>query len=446
MKKLNILYILCFLITSVAMAQPAANKVVIDEVVAVVGNIPILKSDIHNLVAQSKTEGMGPKDNCYALEEMLFQKLLVNQAQLDSVEINDKQVEQELDKRLRYYIGQFGSQDRLEEFYNKPLAEIKDEFRPLVKEQILAQTMQGKIVNDLKVTPGEIRSFYNSIPVDSLPLINSEIEVCQIVKMPPISEEEKKNTKEKLEKIRQRIVNGEDFSTLAVLYSEDPGSASKGGELGMMGRGQLVPEFEATAFELKGKEVSRIIETQFGYHIIQQIERRGEMMNCRHILLIPKVNPSDLYKASQKLDTVYSILKTDTITFEQAVLRYSDDAETKYNSGLMVNPGTGTTRFEMDELDQQTFFVVDKLNVGEFSRPVRMQTSDGKQAYRILYLRTKTEPHRANLKEDYQRIQNIALLEKQNKAVSAWIKKKKNSVYIQVDPEYKKCNFKNEWF
>jgi len=427
-----------------------AQEKVLDEVIAVIANQPIKHSDIVNTKKQIKEQQQEDNDkepnDCEILEQLLFQKMLIYQAQVDSVQVTDKQIEQELDKRIRYFTQQLGSEQKLEEFYHKSISEIKDEFRDKIREQLLTQSMQGKITGGVTVTPSEVRAFYRSLPPDSIPFINSEVEVARIMKSPPISAEEKKSTREKLEKLRDRIVAGADFAAMAALYSEDPGSAAKGGELGFMGRGMLVPEFEAVAFELKPGEVSRIVETPFGFHIIQLIERLGEQFNTRHILLIPKTNSADMLKAQQSLDSVYQLLLTNKeLTFEKAAEKYSDDHDTKYNGGLIVNQATGTTRFEMNELDRQLFFATDKLKVGEFTKPLPYQTSDGKKAYQILYLKTKTEAHKANLKDDYQRLQNAAMQQKQAKLVENWIKKKKRSTYIQIDDQYKTCVFKNAW-
>jgi peptidyl-prolyl cis-trans isomerase SurA len=421
---------------------------VLDEIIAVIANQPIKLSDIYNTQKQLKEQSDNEEipTECEILEQLLFQKMLIYQAQVDSVEIADKQIEQELDKRIRYFAQQLGSEQKLEEYYNKTIAQIKDEFRDKIKEQLLIQTMQNKVSGNITISPSEVRNYYRSLHPDSIPFINSEVEIARIMKSPPISEEEKKQTRERLEKLRERILAGADFAAMAALYSEDPGSAAKGGELGFMGRGMLVPEYEAVAFELKPGEVSRIVETPFGYHIIQLIERLGEQFNTRHILMVPKTNPSDLLKAQQSLDSVYQLLKTDkTLTFEKAAEKFSDDAETKYNGGLLVNPATGTTRFEINELDRQLFFAIDKLAIGEFTKPLLYQTPNGKKAYQILYLKTRTEPHKANLKDDYQRLQNAALQQKQAKAINDWINKKKKSTYIQIDESYKNCIFKNNW-
>lgn len=431
----------------VNLANAQDNDIVINKVVAVVGSNLILMSDVEAEYMQFLAQGNEPDADikCSILEELLFQKLLVNQAQLDSIEVSESQVEQELDQRIRYFVAQIGSVQKLEEYYGKSITQIKNDFKTDVRKLLLARTMKGKITADIKVTPSDVRTYFNSIPVDSLPYINSEVEVAQITKTPPISDAEKKYVKEKLEKLRDRIMRGEDFATLAVLYSEDPGSAKNSGELGFVKRNELVPEFAAEAFTLKGKEVSRVVETQFGFHIIQLIERRGDEANVRHILLTPKTNSSDLIKAQQQIDSIRALIVSGKYTFAEAAAKFSDDKETKYNQGLMINPETGTTRFEMDELDPQLFFIIDKMPVNDVSEPVKLLGTDNKASYRIVQLKTRSTPHKANLKDDYQRVQQIALVQKQNKAVDDWIKKKVNTTYIRLDDDLTTCKFTHSW-
>jgi peptidyl-prolyl cis-trans isomerase SurA len=444
-KPSSIILLLILLAHGLVSAQPEKGKV-IDKIVGVVGNNLILKSDIDNELQQYSA--MGNEENegtrCFVYEELLFQKLLVHQAEIDSVTVSDAQVNGELDNRMRYYVAQAGSEQKLEEFMGKSIAQMKEEYREDLRRVLLAKTMQGKITGDLKITPAEVRAFFNSIPTDSLPFIDSEVELCHIVKKAPENLEEKHIVKEKMEKLRERVVNGEDFATLAVLYSED-GSAPKGGELGFKTRAEFVSEFSAAAFALKGKEVSPVIESQFGYHIVQLIERRGEQANVRHILMQPKVSNADLAKASAKLDSIRNEILSGAITFEAAAAKYSDDEETKNNRGNMVNMATGTTRFEVDELEPGMFFVVDKMKVGDISNPVKFVTNDGKPAYHIILLKHRTEPHRANMKEDYQRIQTVALAQKQNKVLDNWVRKKKNTTYLRIDEDYQDCKFRYNW-
>lgn len=425
-----------------------AQEKVIDQVVAVVGSKMIKLSDIENQYEQYVLQGYIKSDTlykCVLLEELLFQKLLLNQADIDSVTVTDKQVETDLDRRLNYFAKQMGGYDALEKFYNKTTLEIKNEFREIIKDQLLEQEVESKITEDVKVTPSEVKTFFNSMPADSIPTISSEIEVGQIVKLPAVSETEKEKAKEKITEIRDRIIKGEDFATLAILYSEDESTASKGGEVGFSDRGDLDPDFEAAAFKLKEGDVSPVITSKYGYHIIKLIERRGESINVRHILIIPKVATADLLAAKLSLDTVYDKLKADSMTFEAAAKKYSDDAS-KNNGGIMVNTTTGTSKFTTDELDVSVFYVIDKLKVGEYSQPVPMKTDEGKQAYRILYLKSRTDPHRANMKDDYDKIQEAALKSKQNEEVKKWIKEKAAITYIHINKDYLGCDFDYDWF
>jgi peptidyl-prolyl cis-trans isomerase SurA len=445
MKKTGVLVLLVLLM--ITANRTLAQEQIIDEVVAVVGANFILQSDIEAQYLQYRMQG-AIKDaraiRCQILEEMLFQKLLLNQAELDSVQITDDQIEQTMDARFRYYIQQFGSQEKLEEFYKKPLLQIREEFRTLVKEQLMVDEVQQKLTNDIKVTPSEVRAFFNRIPQDSIPTLEMEYEIGQIIKEPAISKEEMDATRERLKTLRERIVNGENFAALAALYSEDPGSRRKGGDIGFVKRGQLFPEYEAAAFGLKKGEISDIIKSEKGYHIIQLIERRGEMINTRHILLRPQTSLEDNTIASALLDSVANLVAEKKITFEEAALKFSDDPG-KINGGLMVNPVTGNTRFTSSQLDPKVFFVIDKMKVGDISKPMAMANEDDNKTINLYYLKTRTEPHRANLKEDYSRIQEWALGEKQNKAIDKWISQKIGSTYFRINESYKDCSFRHTW-
>lgn len=422
--------------------------VVIDQVIAVVGGNIILQSDLQTQFEQYRAEagiqGSESSMKCFILESMIFQKLLLNQAELDSVEVSDGQVESELDRRLRYYINLVGSQEKFEEFYQKSVVEFKEELRDEVRELLMVQSVQQTLTANVNVTPSEVRDFYKSIPTDSLPYINSKLSLSQIVKMPPVNREEVERVKNKLQEIRYRVLNGENFATLAILYSEDPGSSKQGGELGLFGRGQMFPEFEAAAYSLDNGEVSEIVKTDAGYHILQCIERRGEYVNCRHILIRPKVSPTDLYIAKTELDSIANLIQSGKYTFDEAVKRFSDDPS-KNNGGLLINPMTNTSMWESDNLDPKVFFVVDKLDVGEISTPVQFQTSDGKDAYRILLLKDRTEPHKANLKQDYDFIQENALEKKKQDELNKWVMEKVENTFIRVNDEHQECEFYKNW-
>jgi len=426
----------------------SSSDSIIDGLVAVVGANIILKSDIEGqyfqIRSQGNIQGTATSLKCQILEDMLIQKLILHQAQVDSVKITDDQVESEMDRRMRYFVSQAGSPERLEEHFQKTLVEIKAELRDVVREQLFVKMENEKIIKDITITPSEVKSFFRKLPKDSIPEISSEMEIGVIVKIPLIGEEEKQMVKLKLKSFKERIAKGDDFSTLAVMYSEDPGSSKQGGELGMFKRGDMRPEFEAAAFKLKPGEVSDIVETEDGFHLIQMIERRGEYVNVRHILLQPQVTLFNLNKAKLSLDTVASLIDTKKLTFEQAVLKYSDDPG-KINGGLMINPIVGGTRFEASQLDPKVAFIVDKLKVGEISAPVLMKTDRGKQEYRLYYLKLRTKPHKANLDEDYARIQQMALEKKQMEAMNDWITKKAESSYINILDEYRNCPFKRKW-
>ena len=431
------------LVTFLCQAQPGK---VIDQLAGVVGNKVILQSEVETQYQQFLAQGnyANEKIKCIILSQMLLNKLLLNQAILDSVEVTDAQVDEKIDRNMEYYIRQIGSKEKLEAFYGKTILELKEEYRPLVREQLQTQSMQQRVVKDVTASPVDVREFFNKIPHDSLPYINSEIEYGQIQKIIPIGTEEKNRVKEQLRKYRERIINGEDFAALAVLYSQD-GSSKNGGELGFHGRGELVPEFEAAAFRLKANEVSDIVETKFGYHLIQMIERRGEQINARHILLKPQVSQEDLRIAKAAMDSVYYQVKGGSIKFEEAAEKFSDDMDTRFNGGNVFNPETGNTRFESDQVDPAIFFQLEKLQPGEVSEPFITQTQEGNQVYKIYYLKTRTTPHRANLIDDYQRLQEIALEQKQNKELEDWISRKKNNIYIHIAPEFLECENLKEW-
>ena len=424
-----------------------AQPVMIDKVVATVGDKIILYSDVENQY-QQLISSLKEKDTllrCELLEEIIFQKLLTNQAEKDSVEVSDAQVDAELNKKIRYFVSQIGSVERLEAQFGKSLIEMKEEFRERIKEQLIAQTMQQKIAGDVTVSPAEVKAYYDKIPKDSLPMISSEVQVAHILKKPPVNEKEKERVKAEIARIKKDIINGRSFASMAVIYSEDPGSATKGGELGFVNRGELMPEFEAAAFNLQGKEISDIVETTYGFHIIQLIERRGETINCRHILLTPKASVLDLENARVQLDSIVSQIEAGNITFEEAVVRFSDDADTKYNKGLLVNPASGSTWFELAQLDQQLFFVIDKMKPGEISDPALVRIGEKKEAYRLIKLVSRTEPHYANMKDDYSRIQMAAEAEKRDKILSEWVQKRRKNYYININPMFDYCNLNEEW-
>lgn len=439
------------LIFSLCSLLSFSQKTLVDEMVAVVGSEIILRSEVEQQANQMYVQGYVESNDfntlCDMLEEMVFQKMMLAQAQLDSLQVSEDQVEQELNRRVQYFIQQIGGREKLEQYMGKSIEQMKSDFRESIKNQLLVTQMQQKITGSVKVTPSEVKDFYHSIPKDSLPYIPAELQIGQIVIIPPIREEEKQRVKRELNELRDQILAGSKFSLKARIYSEDPGSAEQGGELGFLRREDLVPEFAGAAFSLKEGEVSEVIETEYGFHIIQLIEKRGELANFRHILMKPKVSASDLRNAEKRLDSVYYLIRNKEITFQKAAETYSMDEDTRNNGGLLINmSGGGGTKFSMDELDAFTYQSVSGLKVGEMTRPAVFDMYGGKKAVRVLYLVSKTEPHVADLSTDYQRIMQAALANKQNKAMEQWVFSKKDELYVRIDNAFKDCDFKVKWF
>lgn len=436
---------ICFVVYPFVIVK-AQERVIIDQVVAVVGNSAIQLSDLHNHKRQLESQGITFESGalCQVLDEMLYQKLLLNQAIIDSVVVTDEQIEQVLDRRLRFFIQQIGSREQLEAYYGKSIEELKDEFRPLVREQELSQAMEAKITENIRVTPADVRRFFNSIPPDSIPVVESELEMAQLVIKPEIEQAEIDNVKRRLNEYRERILREGNFNTMAIMYSEDPGSARRGGELGFYGRGELFPEFEATAFSLRPGEISEVIETEAGFHILQLIERRGEQINVRHILLKPDVDPAQLTAARNKLDSVRQLIVNGEITFPEAVLKFSDDPG-RINEGIMINPVTNTTRFRNNDIEPRLFFVVDRLEVGEISAPLPMTTDEGDPALRIVKLSNRIDAHPATLEDNYDFIRQMATNQARMKIVRNWIESKLLSTHISINEDFANCNFSIPW-
>ena len=420
----------------------------LDRIVAVIGDEIILWSDLESQVKQAKMDGddLGQNPYCAVLEELMFQKLLVHQAEVDSLEVKDETVDAELDSRINYFVAQIGSKEKFEEYYGKSTEKFKDDFREVVRDRMKSQQMQQKITGSIKITPKEVREFFYAIPKDSIPFIGSKVEVAHLVKMPKVPVEEKLKIKAELNLIRAQILAGEEsFCSAALFKSKDPGTAANCGEFEFVRRGDFVPEFDAVAFSMQENTISEVFETPYGYHILQLLERRGDLYRGRHILMIPEVTNAQMAKASMRLDSVYSLIHTNKILFDDAVKTFSDDDETKLNGGKILNQLTGDSRFEMNQLDRQLFVTVDKMNVGDVSEPVFYTTDDKKQGIRIIKLLTRSEPHVANLKDDYPRISDAALSDKKNKAILKWIKSKTNSMFVWIENDYINCPFKYDW-
>ena len=415
----------------------------VEQIIGVVGKNYILKSEIENQFVQLEQTNNNSVDlKCDILEELLYQNLLLHQSELDSIEVTDKEIDAQLERRIRYFVSQIGSEKKLEDYFNKSILEIKTDLRESLKKQMVSEKMQDKLTGSLKITPSEVRQYFKNLQADSIPTLDEEIEYEQIVLYPTIKEQEKLAVKEKLNELRERILKGDKFSTLAVLYSEDPGSATKGGELGFVGRADLVPEFAAVAFKLKDGEVSKIVETEYGYHIIQLIERLGEQINIRHILVTPKVDPVSALKARNKLDSIAKIVRADSMKFNKAAERYSQDIDTRSNGGLAVNPYSNNSRFIPAQLDPVTSFWLKKLKVNDISSPFEFSDDKGKKCYKIIKLKARYPSHKANLSDDYQKVQEMALANKKQVLMKQWIEKEQKITYIHIDNSYLNCSFK----
>lgn len=436
----NVFTILFFTVYTLPLHAQFDKGKVVDKIIAKVDDYIILKSELERSYLEYLTSGQRmPGDaKCLILENLVINKLLVAKAEIDSVYVTDEEVESNLNRRMQYFISQIGSEEKIEAFYNKTITEFKEELRDNVREQLTVQRMQDEITLNVTVTPSEVKRFFNRIPEDSLPFISTEVSIAQIVKLPTVSKNQIQKAKDELNKIRNRILDGEDFAILASLYSDDPGSSKNGGELGFWKRGELAPEYEATALKLKPGEVSKPVETEFGVHIIELLERRGNVYNSRHILIQPKFSESDMNEAVDFLDSIRHQILEDSLQFQQAAIDYSDDSETSGSGGFFLDV-SGSPKVSVEALDPVLFFMIDTMSVGDISGPMKFKTIDGKDAVRIIYYKSKTPPHQTNLNDDYQKIYTAALNEKKSKVLNEWFEKSKFDVFIDIDKEYNHC-------
>jgi peptidyl-prolyl cis-trans isomerase SurA len=423
----------------------------LDKIAGVVGASIILQSDIELKYASFLAQGNQPNPSikCQILQSLLTQKLLAQQAIIDSVDVKEDEVDADVDRRMRGMIQRAGGQDKLEAFLGRSVIQYKDEIRTDIRESLVAQKMQQKITTDVNTTPQDVRNFFNKIPKDSLPTFSKEVEVGQIAFNPKLNKDEKEFYKAKDEELLARVKKGEDFSALARLYSQDPSSAVEGGDLGFADRNTYVKEFASWAFKLKAGEISPVFETDFGFHFLQVIERRGEQVHVRHILIIPAITPESLDRAKAKADSTYDLLMHNKkIDFSTAAAVYSDDKDTKFNGGMLLNADnveTRTTYIPTERLDPQIALTVDTMKPGSISKPQLFTGSDGKKNYRILYLKSSTNAHKANLTLDYPKIKEYATNDKINRTVSEWFQKKRRQTFIKIDPEYQSCSSLVGW-
>ena len=440
-KTLVLLFVLC-----TSQIKVYAQDNVIDEVVWIVGDEAILKSDVEEERLNAQYNGVKFEGDPYCVipEQIAIQKLYLHQAAIDSVEVTDSEVMQQVEWQINNIIRQIGSKEKMEEYFNKTYTQIRETMRESAREKLTVERMQKKLVGDIKITPAEVRKYFKELPQDSVPFIPTQVEVQIITQQPKIPIAEIDDVKKRLREYSDRVTSGDTpFSSLAILYSEDPGSARRGGELGFMGKGELLPEFAAVAFNLNDpKKVSKIVETEYGFHIIQLIEKRGDRINCRHILLKPRVSDKDLLAATGRLDSVANDIRSAKFTFDQAASVISHDKETRNNNGLMANSRTSTSKFEMDQLPQEVAKAVDKLNIGEISKAFTMVNDKGKQVCAIVKLKTRIDGHKATITDDYQNLKDLVLSKIRAQKLDQWIKDKQKKTYVRINEGWKKCDFK----
>ena len=435
-----------FLLLSIAPFKMLAQKNIIDEVIWVVGDESILKSEVEEqrLRAEYEKTPLEGDPYCVIPEQMAIQKLFLHQAAIDSITVNESAVNNQVESQLNFYVSQIGSKEKVEEYFRKPTSELREDLRDMIRNQQLIQQMRSKLVEKIKSTPADIRRFFNKIPADSVPTVPAQVELQIVSFEPPVPIEESTRIKDRLRDFTERVTSGTtDFSVLARIYSEDTESAKRGGELGFMGRGQLVPEFATVAFNLLDpKKVSRIVQTEFGYHIIQLIEKRGDKINCRHILLKPRVSIEEKTKAIHNLDSISNLIRDGKITFEQAVMAYSQDKNTALNAGLMLNDKTGTSKFEYQDLNPEIAKIVYDKKVGEISAPFAMiSPTTNKEVVAVVKVKSKVENHKANLTDDYQMLRAMYEEKEKQDFITNWIVKKQKETYISIDPAWVNCKF-----
>jgi peptidyl-prolyl cis-trans isomerase SurA len=443
------LYFLLLFLCSIGLLD--AQPIVLDKIAAQIGDNIILLSDlkIQEMQAKEAKVEIDSAFDCRMLEELMIEQVLVNQAKLDSIIIADEQVDADMENRLRLIQQQMGGRQKLEEFYGMTYSEIKDKFRESIRSKMLADEMRNTITLGLSVTPKEVTSFFNALPADSIPFINMQLGFQQIVIYPEITKEDKKTAYAKLAGLRNEIVvSGKSFESIARLYSMDPGSAPMGGKIAAT-KGMMVPQFESTVFKLKPNEISEIIETEFGYHIIKLLSRAGEDFVCLHILIRPEFSIQAVNRASQRMDSCYRMLKMNELTWEQAVARFSNDASTKQNKGIITNPKNASQMWDMsdlNEIDQQIYLLTDAMEEGDVTQPnLYMDFMTREQGIRIVRLMKRVPAHKANLNDDYALIKQAAESDKRTRILNKWVDSKLGNAYIRIDSEYLACPFQHQW-
>jgi peptidyl-prolyl cis-trans isomerase SurA len=434
-----------FLIIIIATCSMIINAQEIDKIIAIIGDEIVLRSEVENQYLQYISQGVTSNEElrCEILEDLMTQKLLIFSCKQDSISVTKEEIEQEVETRVNYYVDQIGSIEKVEQYFEKDIYQIKKVLSELVEDQFLIQRMQSSITKDVKITPFDVNEFYEKMDKSELPLIEDRYKLSQIIVKPKMSEDQINKLTDRLNAFRKRVLNGEDFKVLAALYSDDPGSANNGGEIGFVSRGTFVPEFEKVAFRLKKGEVSEIVKTNFGYHIIQLIERRGDQVNVRHILLKPKYSSTSLQNARLRIDSIYNKIKNNEISFSQAIKSYSDD-DTKNNNGLLINPSNGSSTYTIAELGSSIKYLIEGLNKDDFTKPVKVESNEG-SIYRILNVVEKISSHTANLDLDYDFFQTQALNFKKQEKLDEWIEKRIKNTYVELKEIDKNCKSSYKW-
>lgn len=419
----------------------SAQEKIVDEVVAVLGDKKILYSDIQKnlLQLQESGEKIDSKTPCIILEQLLVQKLLVNQAEVDSIEITESQVENELQQRMQYFINMWGSQEKLESYWGKSIIEIKKDTREEVRDLLLIREMRRKVTEGITVTPAQVRAYYKSLPKDSIPYINAEVEYNQILIYPKSSEQAILDVREKLLDIRKRIIAGESFATLAVINSED-GSATRGGDIGWVSKSDVDPEYAKAAFALKKGAISRIVETAFGYHLIQCIDKTDDRVHTRHIIIKPKISYTEKEMAIARMDSIIRLVRLDSLKFNEAAQRFSQDEKSRISGGQAVNP-RGGARWKLDEFSPKEYEIINKMKVGEISAPYETIDEKGNIVFKAIWLKNRTNPHVGNLEEDFFLFKTAAMQKLENEKVNEWVKNKAKTTYIKISGGFEKCTF-----
>lgn len=448
MKNLMFKSIIVALMSSTVLIADAQDTIILDKIIAKVGGEVIFHSDVEEQMAMMRERKVNPglAERCLILESLIAQSMLVHYAKIDSVVVTDEEVDAEIDQRMNQILAMMNNDRKMfQDVYGQTVSEMREQVKDDMMRKLQGDRMQQQIINSVEVTPAEVLEYYNQIPKDSLPYFNAEVEIAEIVIYPEVNAEEREKALKKVNGIREQLVAGADFAELAIKYSDD-GSGREGGNLGWTSRGNFVPEFEAAAFQLEKGELSEVVETEYGFHLIQLIDRRGNQVNTRHILIRPRITEADLAKTRKTLDSIRQLILIDTLTFAEAVQKFGDKRVQSYsNNGRMINPVTSNTFFETGDLDSEIFFAIDTLEIGEITPPIEYRTQLGDYFYKIVQLQARSTPHQANLQQDYSRIQQAARDSKRNQAFSDWINKRVSDTYIVIDPRYQQCPNIDRW-